>query len=64
MKVGVPNAEPPLVNPHQARAALFALEHRVKDAECIPWPALAESWRRDLEAFRVRLVARGWLPGQ
>lgn len=62
MKVGVPDADPPLRNPFQARKALQALEHRVADARAIPWPALAASWQRDLDAFRAKVVARGWLP--
>lgn len=60
--MGPVERDPPLRNASQARKSLKALEHRVADAAAMPWPALAESWRRDAEAYRAKIVARGWMP--
>jgi agmatine/peptidylarginine deiminase len=38
------------------RALLFRAETRVAEAKLIGWPALAESWQRDVDAIRARMA--------
>lgn len=40
--------------PSQMRARMLVLQKAIADCEeHFPWPALAESWRRDLETLRL-----------
>ena len=41
------------------RIKLCAAEKRVRDAESIGWTALAQSWRRDVDAIKARLDELG-----
>ena len=41
------------------RRRITIAEHRLAQAEFIGWPALAESFRRELEALRALLPAKG-----
>ena len=40
------------------RSRLAAAENRLAQAEFIGWPALAESFRRDLAALQLLLTAK------
>jgi hypothetical protein len=55
-------APPSLKTKDGARISLAALEKRVGDLErMVGWPALAASWRRDLDAHKTAMAAKGWL---
>lgn len=46
-------------SPEGLRRCLEQAEYRVLDAKRIPWPALAESWQRDVDQIKALIAARG-----
>lgn len=47
-------------NEGTARLVLACIERRVRDMRFIGWPALAQSWSRDVLTARQAMKRRGW----